>query len=167
MNKEFNQAALVEEFIKGNDVEVSIIGNDDDLLVLPIAKVNYKKLSEVSEDKIFCYESKWNLKSKDYGDYARANLPEEIEKKLKKLAVKIYKIFDIKDYGRVDFRLNKDNKPYVIEVTANPGLSKVSSTPESAEWSNISYKKLINNIFESALKRYKVNKYINKQGHTN
>lgn len=153
----FKEEALVEEFIKGEDIEVGMISNDDELFILPIAKVGYEKLSKVGEDKIFCYESKWGLNSKNYGDYVKANLPEEVEEKIKKLAVKAYNIFDIKDYGRIDFRLTKNNEPYVIEVTANPGISKICSTPEAAEWINISYKELINQIFESALKRYKKN----------
>lgn len=156
VNEEFKEEALVEEFIKGIDVEVGIIGNENDLFSLPTAKVGYEKLSKVDENKIFCYESKWDLKSKNYGDYIKTNLPKEVEEKLRKIVMKIYKIFNIKDYGRVDFRLGKDNKPYVIEVTANPGLSKVCSGPESAEWVGISYKELINKIFQSALERYKI-----------
>jgi len=158
VNEEFKEEALVEEFIKGIDVEVGIIGNENDLFSLPTAKVGYEKLSEVNEDKIFCYESKWDLKSENYGDYIKADLPKEVEEKLRKIVMKIYKIFNIKDYGRVDFRLGKDNKPYVIEVTANPGLSKVCSGPESAEWVGISYKELINKILESALKRCGIKK---------
>jgi D-alanine-D-alanine ligase len=157
VNEEFNQAALVEEFIKGNDVEVSIIGNNS-LFVLPIGKVVYEKLSDAAEDKIFCYESKWDLESKNYGDYVKADLAKDVEEKLKRLAIKIYKMFNIKDYGRIDFRLTKNNEPYVIEVTANPGLSKICSTSESAEWINIGYKELINKIFETALKRYAIKK---------
>ena len=156
VNATFKEEALVEEFIKGEDIEVSMIGNDDGLFILPIAKVGYEKLSKVGEDKIFCYESKWDLKSKNYGDYVKANLPEEVEEKIRKLAVKIYKIFNIKDYGRIDFRLTKNNEPYVIEVTANPGMSKVCSTLEAAEWIGMSYKEMINRIFQSALKRYKL-----------
>ena len=155
VNETFKEEALVEEFIKGEDIEVGVIGNDDELFILPIAKVGYEKLSKVGEDKIFCYGSKWDLKSKNYGDYVESDLPEDVEEKLKKLATRIYKLFNIKDYGRIDFRLTKNNEPYVIEVTANPGLSEVCSTPEAAEWINISYKELINKIFESALKRYK------------
>ena len=135
-----------------------IVSNGNELFILPTAKVGYEKLSDVTEDKIFCYESKWDLNSKNYGDYIKANLPENVEEKLKKIAVKIYKIFSIKDYGRIDFRLTKNNEPYVIEVTANPGLSKVCSGPESAEWVNINYEQLINKIFESALKRYQIKK---------
>ena len=156
VNDEFDQEALVEEFIKGYDVEIGIIGNENNLLILPTAKVGYENLSNTPEDKIFDYESKWDLESKNYGDYVKANLPEEVEEKLKRMAIKIYKIFNIKDYGRIDFRLTKNNEPYVIEVTANPGLSKVCSTPESAEWININYRELINKIFETALKRYKI-----------
>ncbi|MBL7054329.1 ATP-grasp domain-containing protein [Candidatus Woesearchaeota archaeon] len=158
VNDEFKEEALVEEFIKGIDVEVGIIGNGDDLFILPLAKVNYENLSDADENKIFCYESKWDLKSKNYGDYVKADLSEEVEEKLKRLAVKIYKIFNIKDYGRIDFRLTENNEPYVIEVTANPGLSKVCSTLESAEWIGLSYRELVNKIFESALNRYDISK---------
>jgi D-alanine-D-alanine ligase len=166
VNNEFKQEALVEEFIKGEDIEVGVIGNGNDLFILPTAKVGYEKLTNVSEDKIFCYESKWDLKSKNYGDYVKADLPKDVEEKLRQLAIKIYKIFNIRDYGRIDFRLTKNEGPFVIEVTANPGLSKVCSTPESAEWIGIGYKDLINKIFESALKRHKINKKLSMSAET-
>jgi D-alanine-D-alanine ligase len=155
VHSKFNEEVLVEEFIKGSDIEVGIVGNGDDLFFLPTAKVSYKKLSDVKDDKIFCYESKWDPKSENYGDYVKANLPKNTDKRLRKLAKRIYEVFGIRDYGRVDFRLTKNNKPYVIEVTANPGLSRVSSTPEAAEWAGMLYEELINKIFQSALKRYK------------
>ena len=154
VNETFKEEALVEEFIKGEDIEVGMVGNGDELLVLPIAKAGYEKLGEVPEDKIFSYKSKWDTTSKGYGDYIKAELDEDVEEKLKKLAARIYKLFNIKDYGRIDFRLTKENEPYVIEVTANPGMSKICSTPEAAEWVNICYRELINKIFKSALKRY-------------
>ncbi len=154
VNDEFNEEALVEEFIRGKDIEVGIIGNGDDLFFLPTAEVGYEKLPDVPEEKIFCYESKWDLRSKNYGDYIKANLPKPAEEELKKISKKIYRIFGINDYGRIDFRLTKENKPYVIEVTANPGMSKICSTPEAAEWTDINYQELINKIFQTALKRY-------------
>lgn len=157
VNEKFKQAAIVEEFVKGDDIEVSMIGNKDDLFFLPIAKVEYGKLDKKSENKIFCYQSKWDLKSRNYGDYIKADLPKDMEEELEKISKKVFNIFKIKDYGRIDFRLSKENKPYVIEVTANPGMSKICSTPESAEWIGISYEELIDKILNASLKRYGLN----------
>lgn len=154
VNEKYKQEALVEEFISGKDIEVGIIGNGEDIIVLPIAKVTYKNMKGDDCDNIFCYESKWDIKSECYGDYEKAELNDCVKDELKKTALKVFKIFNIKDYGRIDFRLTDDNQAYVIEVTANPGLSKVCSTPQSASWGNISYSELINKILNHAKKRW-------------
>lgn len=157
VREKFNEESLVEEFIKGDDVEISIIGNGNDLMILPFAKVGYEKMKKIPEDKIFSYHSKWETESDHYGDYVEAKLPSEITEKIKEISIKVFRLFNIKDYGRVDFRLTKDHKPYVIEVTANPGLSKCCSTLEAGLWIGMDHKEIINKIFEAARKRYGMN----------
>ncbi len=154
IKERFNQESLVEKFIPGEDIEIGIIGNDKDITILSPAKVHYKKLNIKEDNKIFCYESKWDKNSEKYGDYTLADLDQKILARLEKISKKVFRIFNIKDYGRVDFRVSKEGVSYVIEVTANPGLSRVCSTPQAAEWSGIRYKELINKILEAARKRY-------------
>lgn len=151
--EKYGKEALVEEFISGDEIEVSIIGNGNDLTFLSTAKLTYKNNNN-SPENFFHYESKWNGNSQVYGDYTKANLSNDVETKLKNISINIYKLFKIRDYGRIDFRLSKDSKLFVIEVTANPGLSKVSSTPQAAGWMGWSYQELILKIIDTTKKRY-------------
>ena len=68
----------------------------------------------------------------------------------------LYNLIGIKDYGRVDFRLDENNVPYVIEVTANPGLSSVCSLPESYKHLGKNYDELVKDILNHAMKRQNI-----------
>tara|TARA_B100001971_G_C18212704_1_gene551769 strand:+ start:519 stop:1529 length:1011 start_codon:yes stop_codon:yes gene_type:complete len=157
--KNFKQPCLVEEFIKGRDIEIGILGNGDNLEILPLAEVGYEKFKGNKNELIFSYEGKWNTKSDVYGDYIfPKDIPESIELKMKKIAAYLYNLAGINDYGRIDFRLKEDNTPYVIEITANPGLSMVCSASEAYKHMGLKYSDLINKIFNHALERYKIKK---------
>ncbi|MFH0868370.1 MAG: ATP-grasp domain-containing protein [Candidatus Woesearchaeota archaeon] len=154
---EFKQPCLAEEFIKGKDIEINILGSGNDLKVLPLAEIEYEKYKGDKNEIFFSYENKWNEESDVYGDYIFPdNIPKDVESKMKEIAVYLYKLTGLRDYGRIDFRLTKDNVPYVIEVTANPGLSEVCSSPEAYEHMGLSYGDLMRDILNYALKRYNI-----------
>lgn len=151
----FNQPCLVEEFIKGKDIEVGIIGNKNKLEVLPLAEVGYKNFKGNKNGLIFSYEEKWDKNLDTYGDYVFPNdIPKEVELEMKKISEYLYNLVGLRDYGRIDFRLSEDNIPYVLEICVNPGLSEVCSMPEAYEHMGLKYDDLINKILNHALERY-------------
>ena len=155
----FNQPCLVEQFIKGRDIEIGILGNKNNLEILPLAQVDYKNFKGNKNELIFSYEGKWYKNSDIYGDYIfPEDIPKLIELKMKKISAFIYNLVGTNDYGRIDFRLSEDNFPYVLEINVNPGLSKICSTPIAYEQLGFSYNNLINKIFNHALQRYKIKK---------
>jgi len=155
----FNRPCLVEEFIKGKEIEIGIIGNKDDLEILPLAQVKYMNYKGNKNELIFSYEGKWNKNSIIYGDYIfPKDIPGAVELNMKKIAALLYNLSGTQDYGRIDFRLSEDNIPYVLEMHSNPGLSKVCSTPMAFEHLGLSYEHLINKIINHALQRYDIKK---------
>jgi len=164
----YSQPALVEEFIDGREFTIGLLGNNKPL-ILPIIEINFQKYPE-GANKILSYESKWHKDSSLYDDcedVCPADIPKYIEARVKKVALEVYELLDLKDYGRIDIRLSSDGIPYVLEMNPNPGISSEIFSDNSAEISDyndylpkaaaaigVSYKELIYRIFSHALERY-------------
>jgi D-alanine-D-alanine ligase len=157
---QYRQPVLVEEYIPGKDIEATIIGNNGSAKVLPLVEVYYPKLKDQSQQ-FFSYESKWSKGKQESGYYRAAeNLDPNLNKELIALAKKYYKLFNIRDYGRIDFRIGENGKIYLLEATANPGLSNGDSTIVAAEAHGMQHESFILNIFLTASIRYGI---MNKQ----
>src|SRR3989344_1544407 len=99
----YSQPALVEEFIDGREFTIGLLGNNKPL-ILPIIEINFQKYPE-GANKILSYESKWHKDSSLYDDcedVCPADIPKYIEARVKKVALEVYELLDLKDYGRID-----------------------------------------------------------------
>lgn len=135
----FNQPALVEEYVGGREFTIGIIG-DKELKVFEILEVIYSKM-----ETNFMTVS---IKAKDAAGYeCPANIEEELELKLKDYAKKAFRALELRDYARVDVRLDKYNNPFFIEINTLPGLEPgYSDFPKMAEKSGIAYDDLIEEL---------------------
>lgn len=153
---EYNQPAIVEEYIDGREFSVSIIGNSAPY-ILPIPEIDYSQIPH-GTPKILCYTSKWMKDSDIYSltpSVCPVDIPDDIEKDIKDVALKVFEITGCRDYARVDIRLSKDNIPYVLEVNANPDISIDAGMVKSAKAAGWSYNDLIKNILDAAMERAK------------
>lgn len=149
--EKYHQPALVEEFIDGRELNVGILGRDK-LIVLPLSEIIFKFPSD--EKKFISYRGKWHEKSIYYKGTipeCPANLNKELFNILNKMAIEAYKIMDVKDYGRIDFRVDYNDNPYILEVNPNPDISRDAGLARMARAYNMTYKDLINNILKSSL----------------
>lgn len=152
----YHQPAIVEEYIDGRELDVSLIGNSEPL-ILPISEIDYSRISP-DTPKILCYTSKWMKESDIYRltpSVYPADIPDDIEKNIKETALKAFEITGCRDYARVDIRLSKDNIPFVLEVNANPDISIDAGMAKSAKAAGWSYNNLIKNILDVAMERAK------------
>ena len=150
----YKQPALVEEFIEGREVNVGILG-DTKLSVLGISEIIFDKLPK-SLPRICTYTAKWQKDSRLYQNTpvkCPAELPKKLENKIKRLSLSAYKALRCRDYGRVDFRLDKQGRPFVLEVNPNPDISEDAGLFRMAKAAGLSYKELIDKILKSALER--------------
>lgn len=148
----YKQCMLVEEYIKGREFTVGIIGNGNEITVFPPMEIKYKKSDE--KYNIYSYTVKRNYK--EYVEYICPPLLEEkIMDKMIRTAKKIYEALECKDFSRIDFRLSPEGKIYFLEINPLPGLAPgYSDFPMIAEFCGVNYDELIKKILNSALKRY-------------
>lgn len=148
----YSQPALVEEFIDGREVNVSILGNTQPT-ILPICELvfNFSNLPKIAS-----FDSKWIPDSSQHELTSRkcpADIPSSLESKIKKLAVQAFNALDCRDYARIDFRIKQD-EPFILEVNPNPGINTDTSFFKSASTAGMNYKEMIQSILSSALTRY-------------
>lgn len=150
--KKYKIPFFCEKFIDGREFNVSVIGNNGDARVLFPAEMIF--FEDGHENKILCYDSKWNEESEKYDTSRRTfDLGDEdkkLIKKLKAICEKCWKVFKLSGYARVDFRVDKNNNPFVLEINANPCLSPDSGLFAAAGNEGLSYKELINIILTEA-----------------
>ncbi|MBW2964816.1 ATP-grasp domain-containing protein [Candidatus Woesearchaeota archaeon] len=148
--------ALVEEYIEGDEYDVSIVGNDDDLLVLPLSRSMFEDMPKGFWH-IYPFDAKWT--DADVYEKIKVERPAKIPRKLASLiteiAIDTYNILDAHDYGRVEIRVDKDGNPYVIELNPNPSINKGDCTPNCAELIGLDFPAFIEKILWQAIKRYK------------
>jgi len=150
--------ALIEEYIEGDEYDVSIIGSEeDDLRVLPLSRSIFDKLSE-GYWHIYPYEAKF-LNDPIYKNIIVQRPPVNISKKLEALISEIsldtYNILDCHDYGRVEVRVDKNSNPYILELNPNPSINIDDCVPASAELIGLDYGDFVEEIIRMAIKRYK------------
>jgi D-alanine-D-alanine ligase len=149
--KNYKKDVLIEEYIIGRELNVSILDNE----ILPISEITFANLPE-DLPKIVTYEAKWSPKSLYYKNTipkCPALLDDDTLSRVKEIAIETYNAMDCRDYARVDLRLSNRNIPYVIEVNPNPDISTDSGYVRSAKHAGISYQELIYKLANQALSR--------------
>ncbi|MBI3619719.1 ATP-grasp domain-containing protein [Candidatus Roizmanbacteria bacterium] len=151
--------ALVEEYIEGDEYDVSILGNEDenDLQVRPLARSIFKNLP-AGQWNIYTYQAKWfddTIGDKIVVQRPAKNINKQLERVITEIALDTYNILDCRDYGRVEIKVDKDNNPYVLELNPNPTLLNEKDISHKAKLMNIAFEELIEEIISMTIKRYK------------
>jgi D-alanine-D-alanine ligase len=154
LHANFDSPVLIEEYIDGRELYVGIIGNDK-AEALPIVELDLSKLPD-GTPRIAAAEVKWGKGTKAYKDTKSAiatDLPEDVVQTLQQTAIAAYQALELRDYGRVDMRLQPDGRVHVIEVNPNPWLSSRAEFAMAARKSGRTYPQLIEEIIELATAR--------------
>jgi D-alanine-D-alanine ligase len=157
---QYQQEALVEEFIEGKELTVGILENGK-TRVLPILEIDFSNCEKSGE-----YFYSWKMKefqgNAEMGlvpsFFCPARLDPEIEKKVVDVALRTHRALGCLDISRTDIRLDKFNVPYVLEINPLPGLDpKESNFPIMAYAAGMKYDDLIEAIILSASERKNAN----------
>ncbi len=148
----YKQPALIEEFISGQEFTVAIVGNEPPE-VLPIVQIKIDGKFKLN-DKFYTFA---RITSNRLEYTCPARIDSALNKKISELALKTYNAVECRDFGRVDFRVDNDGNPYVLEINPLPSLSTEDVFPLVAKQVGFTYEQIIGRILNSALKRYSLN----------
>ncbi|MFH1046629.1 MAG: ATP-grasp domain-containing protein [Candidatus Omnitrophota bacterium] len=155
VHSNYQQPALVEQFINGREVYVGILGAWENLTILPLTEVMFDQ--NLKQDARICtYESKWMAQSEQYKNttvQCPALLDKELQEKVVAIAKEAYKIFYCRDYSRIDFRIDEKGQPFILEINPNPDISEDAGVARMAKAAGINYEELVERIAVSALER--------------
>ncbi|MCE5341895.1 MAG: ATP-grasp domain-containing protein [Planctomycetaceae bacterium] len=155
IQKKFNQPVIMEQFICARELNVSVLEKDGKIEVLPIAEIDFSAFPK-DLPKIVDYDAKWQKDSFAYNNTPR-KIPADLDKKLsneiEKLAVGAWNTLGCRDYVRVDFRLDEEDKPYIIEINPNPDISADAGFAAALEAAGIPYELFVFAVIENANKR--------------
>jgi len=152
--KKFDPPMLIEEYIEGKELHVSVLGNDPPQ-VLPLLEYDFSNLPK-GYPQIITYDVKWNPLEPAYHKVhskCPADLPPNVTEEVKKQALRAYRAVHCRDYARIDMRLDKNLQPFVLEINPNPDLTEGVSFMESAEEEGLSFSQTLGMIAEFALER--------------
>ena len=144
----FKAPTLVEEYIEGREVNVGLLGNDP-VEALPPVEIVFGE-----GEQIFTYEDKINASGRELGKICPAPLDPALNERIKELAVDAFKALGCFDSARVDFRLDKEGNPYILEVNSMASLGPGGSYVYAAERVGLDYGGLVNRLIEIASQRY-------------
>jgi D-alanine-D-alanine ligase len=154
LHQQFDSPVLIEEYVEGREMYVGVLGNETPV-ALPVIELDLSKLPE-GTPRIASAEVKWNKGTRAYRDtrsFPADDLPEETVALLQQTAIAAYQALDLRDYGRVDMRLQPDGRVAVIEVNPNPWLASRAEFVMAARKSGRTYTEIIGEIVELAMAR--------------
>jgi D-alanine-D-alanine ligase len=155
--KDFNKRfgpLLVEEYIEGREFNISLLGYPI-AKVMPPAEIDFSAFPERLYP-IVGYRAKWDKNSFEYNHTPRVfpdNLPMGLLEKLKDTALHCFYIFQLRDYGRVDMRVDAHGKVYVLEVNANPCLSPDAGFAAASCKAGMKYSEMVSRLVNYTVQR--------------
>jgi D-alanine-D-alanine ligase len=139
--------ALVEQFIEGRELYVGVMGNNR-LRVFPIWEMQFTKMPN-GVHHIATERVKWSVKYQEkHGIQTNElkDLPEDQCQRIQHLCRRVYRALELSGYARIDLRMDKDGKAYVLEANPNPQIARGEDFAESAKRAGLSYEALLQRI---------------------
>jgi len=156
----YNQPVILEKFLKGDEYTIAVWGNGDEIEVLPIVSINYATLPEGAQP-IYSYEAKWIWDKRDNPleiFQCPARITPVLKERIEEVVREAYQVLQIKDWCRIDVRLDESGIPNILELNPLPGIlpnpEDNSCFPKAARTAGFSYAGMLNRVVEIATKRH-------------
>ena len=147
--KKLGMACFAEAFIEGREFNLSVLAGAGGPEVLPPAEIRFDDFPE-GKIRVVDYLSKWVEDSFEYHHTPRSfDFPEgdkPLLRDLTELALRCWRLFGLRGYARVDFRVDADKKPWVLEVNTNPCLSPDGGFYAAVERAGLTFAEAIQRI---------------------
>jgi len=140
----YGDATLVERWIDGRELAVSVLDGADGLEVLPAVEM-------VAKSGLFDFHAMYTRGETEY--YCPARLEPDVAAEVAQLAAKCHSLLGCRDVSRVDMVVDGDGRPWVLEVNTSPGMTDTSLLPMAASAGGLDFNNLVDRLTRSALTR--------------
>lgn len=140
----YGEIAVIEQFIEGTEIAVSVVESDGELKVLPIVEI-------LPDSGFYDYHHRYTAGITEF--FCPARLSDEVTKKAMDAAKVIHNSLNLRDLSRSDLIVDKNNEIWFIEVNVAPGLTETSLFPQSVEASDSELGLIFDSLIKQATKR--------------
>lgn len=134
---------LVEAFVKGKELTVPVMGKPGSERALPVIEI-------IPKNELYDYESKYAPGGSEH--IVPARIDGDVARKIQEYAVLAHQALDCETYSRVDFLLEENGQPVILEVNTLPGMTPTSLFPDSAKSEGTTYEEMIEQFVQLSLK---------------
>lgn len=155
LHKSFNQPVIIEQYIPHRELNVSVIQDGDNVKVVAIAEIDFSAFAP-NQSRIVDYSAKWEEGSFGYENTPRkipADLTDDQYAQIEQIALAAWETLGCRDYTRVDFRLDNDNNPYILEINPNPDISLFGGFAAALAYASIPYERFVETMLNNAAGR--------------
>jgi D-alanine-D-alanine ligase len=152
----YRQPVLAERFIDGREVNVTVLGNGEHLELLPLHEIDFGKMP-AGRPHIVSYSAKWDENHEEYAGTLPVPMRDaspELVDRVGAVAKESFCALGLRDFGRVDLRIDRDGQPWVIDVNPNCDLSPGAGVARAARHAGMEFPQLIGRICEIAWRRH-------------
>lgn len=141
---EFDKKIIIEQGIKGRELECAVLGNED-VIASGVGEI-------IPADEFYSFDAKYNNEQSICK--IPAKIDEEVQEKIRKMAIKAFKAIDGKGLSRVDFFLeDESNSIYINEINTLPGFTQISMYSKLWEENGISYSQLLEKLIKLSIEK--------------
>ncbi|MBN1542938.1 D-alanine--D-alanine ligase [candidate division KSB1 bacterium] len=158
--KIYRQPVIVEKFLGGREFTAAVWGNGPEVTVLPLVEICYHQLP-MGAQPIYSYEAKWIWDTPNRPleiFHCPAPIDEGLAGRIESVVLNTYRVLGLRDWSRIDIRLDENDIPNVLEVNPLPGilprLEDNSCFPKAARAAGYSYSGMLQKIIAIAARRH-------------
>jgi D-alanine-D-alanine ligase len=146
---QYQQEALVEEYIDGREICVALLGNDS-LAILPPLELDFSG----REPPLMTWDDKYHRRMDEPRKICPAQMAAGERQRIEDIALTTFRACHARDYARVDIRIDAVGRPYVLEINSMASLGRGGSFVRAAEVAGYGFTALVNHIVDVAHERY-------------
>lgn len=155
----YRQPVLIEQFLQGQEFTVALWGNGSNVEVLPIVAIDHSRLP-VTAHAIYSYEAKWEWDTPDKPleiFKCPADISPALQAGIEETVRRAYRVMNIRDWCRIDVRLDENETPHILELNPLPGIlpnpRENSCFPKAARTAGYRYEEMILKVVGFAMER--------------
>jgi D-alanine-D-alanine ligase len=159
----YKEPVIIEQFLTGREFTVGVLGNLPNLEILPIVEIDHSQLPP-GANPVYSYEAKWIWDQPDKPlEIFRcpAEIGPDLKNRIEDIIRKAVEVLRIRDWSRIDIRLDERGEPNILEINPLPGVlpnpEDNSCLPKAARTAGYSYSALLHRVVDEAATRYGLN----------